>query len=186
MGVWLRNKSGSLAAMRDGRGFHNPVLALYHEPQYFKNLSASQFKDDRDVEVVEAKFIDKKIGVDKEGAPPVEYRAKLYAEVKEQQVAMRDIDKNLKRRKILFADLEKMQKSEAVFEKAISEAPGSARAHQAKGGIVKIEKGRAAIYEELEKIENALKIAGVNVEEIDALAEVDQALADLGSIKAAG
>lgn len=63
MGVWLRSLTKNLS-LRDGVGHDQPVLALGPVTAvYFRNLTAAQFKHDREIEVVDGM-----------ADPPADYR----------------------------------------------------------------------------------------------------------------
>lgn len=190
MGCWLRSSSGETHAMRDGRGFHNPMLALMAEPQYFKNLSASKYVNDKDVEVVKVEDIlaDHALAAwvedKKTGRPKKEYRAKLYKEVIAHEAAQRDSDKNLRKRSALYAQLNEIEANAKRLEANAQRDPNGAAAHKAKSSLAKAERLVAEIYEELERVEAALKLSGADLGEIDAIADIDAAAAAIDAMAA--
>lgn len=180
--TWLRSKKNNLFALRDGRGPHRPVLALFSKPQWFEELDAAAFANDSDVSVVEPKDVDESICDHKTGKPKKGYRAKTYAEVKAFEDSQKSISKHLARRQVLAVDLKKLDEAEANLRATVAASPESAAGQRAKRSLDKADVAREAIYEELEKIEASLKLAGVDLSAINAMAAVDAASAVVDSL----
>lgn len=70
MGVWLKSKTGTIYAQRNGKGHKAPVLAIGGDAVWCSELDPEALKNDKDVEVVPNK-----------APPPKTYKAPLIKDV---------------------------------------------------------------------------------------------------------
>ncbi len=111
MGVWLKSKTGTIYAQRNGKGHRAPVLAIGESAVWCSELDPENFKNDKDVEVVPNK-----------APPPKSYKAPLIKDVV-QDMAEDRRKNNASRVAKIMADRAAKKAAEEAKAKAKPEAP---------------------------------------------------------------